>query len=96
MPADISRLGYAPEGERLRLMFLDELSCSCHVGGLVFCSPDPGRTTAHILRCDPLSATVVHVKSPDEGGVDESLPSQIRGLLSARNAQMPERRTAAF
>src|SRR5438552_15581649 len=42
-----------------------------------------GRTTARILRCDPLSATVVHVKSPDEGGVDESLPSQIRGLLPA-------------
>ena len=43
-----------------------------------------------------LSATVVLMKSPDEGGVDESLPSKIRGLLSARNAQMPERRTAAF
>jgi hypothetical protein len=43
-----------------------------------------------------LSAIVVLMKSPDEGGVDESLPSKIRGLLSARNAQMPERRTAAF
>ena len=36
------------------------------------------------------------LKSPHEGGFGESLPSQIRGLLSARNAQMPERRTAAF
>jgi hypothetical protein len=42
-----------------------------------------------------LSATVV-LKSPDEGGVDQSLPSQIRGPLSARNAQMPEKRTMAF
>ena len=40
MPADISRLGYAPEGERFRLMFLDELPCSRHVGGLVFFAPD--------------------------------------------------------
>jgi hypothetical protein len=36
------------------------------------------------------------VKSPDEGGVDERLPSQIRELLPARCAQMPEKRTAAF
>jgi hypothetical protein len=36
------------------------------------------------------------LKSQHEGGVDESLPSQIRGLLPARCAQMPERRTAAF
>ena len=43
-----------------------------------------------------LSATVVLMKSPHEGGVNESLPSQIRGLLFARSAQMPERRTAAF
>src|SRR5882724_7110389 len=43
-----------------------------------------------------LSATVVHVKSPHEGGVNESLPSQIRGLLPARCAQMPEKRPAAF
>jgi hypothetical protein len=43
-----------------------------------------------------LSATVFLMKSPDEGGVDESLPSKIRGPLSARNAQMPERRTVAF
>ena len=42
-----------------------------------------------------LSATIVAMKSPDEGGVDESLPSKIRGLLFARCAQMPERRTAA-
>jgi hypothetical protein len=43
-----------------------------------------------------LSATVVRMKSPHEGGVDESLSSKIRGPLSARNAQMPERRTAVF
>jgi hypothetical protein len=42
-----------------------------------------------------LSATVVPMKSPDEGG-DESLSSKIRGLLPARTAQMPEKRTAAF
>src|SRR5439155_2793272 len=40
MPTDISRLGYAPEGERFCLMFLDELPCSRHVGGLVFFAPD--------------------------------------------------------
>jgi hypothetical protein len=43
-----------------------------------------------------LSAIVVLMKSPDEGGVDESLPSKIRGLLPVRSAQMPERHTAAF
>jgi hypothetical protein len=43
-----------------------------------------------------LSATVVPMKSPDEGGIDESLPSKGQGLLPARTAQMPERRTAAF
>src|SRR5207248_7332333 len=36
MSADISRLGYAPEGERFRLMLLDELPCSRHIGGLGF------------------------------------------------------------
>jgi hypothetical protein len=36
------------------------------------------------------------MKSPYEGGVDESLPSKIRELLPARSAQMPEKRTAAF
>jgi hypothetical protein len=36
------------------------------------------------------------LKSPHEGGVDESLPSKIREPLSARNAQMPEKRTAVF
>jgi hypothetical protein len=36
------------------------------------------------------------LKSQHEGGVDESLPSQIRGLLSHRNAPMPEKRTAVF
>lgn len=41
------------------------------------------------------SATVVP-KSRYEGGVDESLPSKIRGLIPARNAQMPENRGAAF
>ena len=43
-----------------------------------------------------LSATVVAMKSPYEGGVDESLPSKIRGLLFARCAQMPEKRPTAF
>jgi len=42
------------------------------------------------------SATVVPMKSRYEGGVDESLPSKIRGLISAGNAQMPENRSAAF
>ena len=36
------------------------------------------------------------LKSSHEGGFGESLPSQIRGLLSARNAQMPEKHTAVF
>jgi hypothetical protein len=36
------------------------------------------------------------MKSPYEGGVDESLPSKIRELLPARGAQMPKKRTASF
>ena len=36
------------------------------------------------------------MKSPHEGGVEESLPSKVRGLLPARRAQMLEKRTAAF
>jgi hypothetical protein len=36
------------------------------------------------------------MKSPYEGGADESLPSKIWGLPTARGAQMPEKRTAAF
>jgi len=36
------------------------------------------------------------MKSPHEGGVNESLPSKIRGLLFARSAQMPKKRPAAF
>ena len=43
-----------------------------------------------------VSATVVLMESPYEGGVDESLPSKIRELLPARGAQMLEKRTAAF
>jgi hypothetical protein len=43
-----------------------------------------------------LSAIVVPIKRPDEGGVDESLPSKIRGLFPARTGQMPEKRRAAF
>ena len=35
MPADVSRLGYTPERQRLSLMLLDELPCSCHVRRLV-------------------------------------------------------------
>src|SRR6266404_1256324 len=54
------------------------------------------RTIARILRCDPLSTTVVPMKSPYEGGVDESLPSKVRGLLPLPSAQLPEKRTASF
>jgi hypothetical protein len=36
------------------------------------------------------------MKSPSEGGADETLPSKIRELLPARGAQMTEKRTAAF
>src|SRR5258708_4929816 len=43
-----------------------------------------------------LSATVVQMKSPYEGGVDESLPSKIREPIFARSAPMPKKRTAAF
>src|SRR5438132_6357809 len=42
------------------------------------------------------SATVVLVKSPYEGGVHESLPSKIRGLLPPPSAHLPQKRTAAF
>src|SRR6202011_5189553 len=35
MPADVSGMGYPPEGQRLRLMLLDELPCSRHARGLV-------------------------------------------------------------
>ena len=48
-----------------------------------------GRTTARILRCEPLSATILPTKSPYEGGVDESLPPKVRELLPARSTQMP-------
>jgi hypothetical protein len=34
------------------------------------------------------------MKSLCEAGVDESLPSKIRGLLPARSAQMPKKRAA--
>jgi len=36
------------------------------------------------------------MKSPDEGGIDESLPSKARKLLPARSAQMPKKRPAVF
>ena len=39
MPADVSRVGYAPERQRLRLMLLDELPCSRHVRGLFLLLP---------------------------------------------------------
>lgn len=35
MPADVSRVGYPPERERLHLMLLDELPRARHVHGLV-------------------------------------------------------------
>src|SRR6266581_4329432 len=44
----------------------------------------------------PLLATVVPMKSPYEGGVDQSLPSKVRGLLPLPSAQLPEKRTASF
>src|SRR6266436_4625321 len=39
MPANISRVGYPPERQRLRLIPLDELPCSRHVRGLVLFAP---------------------------------------------------------
>jgi len=43
-----------------------------------------------------LSATVVPMKSLDDEGVDESLPSKVRRPLPGRRAQVSEKRTAAF
>jgi hypothetical protein len=43
-----------------------------------------------------LLATVVPTKSLYEGSIDEGLPSKVRGLLPARSAQLPEKRTPAF
>ena len=40
MPANISRVGYPPERQRLRLMLLDELPRSRDVRGLVLFAPD--------------------------------------------------------
>ncbi len=42
------------------------------------------------------SATIVLMKLPHQGGVDESLPSKVRGLIPARSAHLPEKRTASF
>src|SRR5439155_20994605 len=39
MPADVSRLGYPPERQRLRLMRFDELPRSRHVRGLILFAP---------------------------------------------------------
>ena len=39
MPADVSRLGHAPERQRLRLMLLDEVPRSRHVHGFVVFAP---------------------------------------------------------
>src|SRR5438552_14565646 len=39
MPADISHASYPPQRQRLRLMFLDELPRSRHVGGLILFVP---------------------------------------------------------
>ena len=43
-----------------------------------------------------LSATVAPMKSLDDEGVDESLPSKVRRPLPGRRAQVSEKRTAAF
>ena len=40
------------------------------------------------------SATIVLMKLPYEGGVQESLPSKVRGLLPDHRAQMLEKRSA--
>src|SRR5207302_7939364 len=54
-----------------------------------------GRPTAH-FKMRTLSATIVPMKSPYEGGVEESLPSKVSRLLPAHRVQMLEKRTAAF
>ena len=36
------------------------------------------------------------MKLPCERGVDESLPSKVRGPIPARSAHLPEKRTASF
>ena len=43
-----------------------------------------------------LSATVVPMKLPSEGGVNESLASKIGELLPAHRARMPKNRIVAF
>jgi len=43
-----------------------------------------------------LSATVVRMKSPYEGGVDESLLLRIAALIARRSAKLPEKRGSTF
>ena len=69
--------------------------CSSHLRSGTSNCPSSSLGCAH-LRIRVLSATVVLMKSPYEGGADESLPSKIGGLLPARGAQMTEKRTAVF
>src|SRR6266581_7719150 len=57
--------------------------------------PSSSPRCAH-LRMRVLSATVVPMKLPSEGGVNESLASKIGELLPTHRARMPKKRTAAF
>src|SRR6266403_4060625 len=57
--------------------------------------PSSSPRCAH-LRMRVLSATVVPMKLPSEGGVNESLASKIGELLPAHRAQMPKNRIVAF
>src|SRR6266478_7043918 len=57
--------------------------------------PSSSPRCAH-LRMRVVSATVVPMKLPSEGGVNESLASKIGELLPAHRAQMPKNRIVAF
>src|SRR2546430_17230008 len=48
------------------------------------------------LRMRVLSATVVPMKLPSEGGVNESLASKIGELLPAHRARMPKKGIVGF
>ena len=69
--------------------------CSLYLAKRYVYHATAGRTTAH-SKLRTLSAIILPMKSPSEGGVDESPASKIRGLLPVHRAQMPEKRTAAF
>ena len=69
--------------------------CSLYLAKRYVYHATAGRTTAH-SKLRTLSAIILPMKSPSEGGVDESLAPKVRELLPARSAQMLEKRTAAF